>query len=88
MGVQIVFLGSALQTCHKLMKAGLRPISATANMVNHGVETWYASPDFFYQWGGPMMDKGPIILPHSVPAGPVAQRGFFMTKGSKSGDLQ
>ncbi len=81
------FLGSALQTCRKLIDDGWigRPISATANMVNHGVETWHASPDFFYQYGGgPMMDMGPYYITALVfLLGSVAQTGCFMTKGFK-----
>lgn len=79
------FLGSALQTCRKLIDDGWigRPVSATANMVNHGVETWHGSPDFFYQYGGgPMMDMGPYYITALVSLlGPVAQTSCFMTKG-------
>lgn len=79
------FLGSALQTCRKLIDDGWigRPVSATANMMNHGTETWHASPDFFYQHGGgPMMDMGPYYITALVSLlGPVAQTSCFMTKG-------
>lgn len=79
------FLGSALQTCRKLIDEGWigRPVGGTANMMSHGVETWHASPDFYYQnGGGPMMDMGPYYITALVSLlGPVAETGCFMTKG-------
>ncbi|MFD1676634.1 Gfo/Idh/MocA family protein [Alicyclobacillus fodiniaquatilis] len=59
------FLGSALQTCRKLIDDGWigKPIGATAFMTGHGVESWHPNPDFFYQpGGGPMFDMGPYYL--------------------------
>lgn len=59
------FLGSAIQTCRKLLDEGWigKPIGATANMMNHGPETWHPNPDFYYkQGGGPLMDMGPYYI--------------------------
>jgi len=79
------FLGSALQTCRKLIDDGWigKPISATANMVNHGIETWHPNPDFFYKsGGGPMLDMGPYYITALVSLlGPIAKTSCFMTKG-------
>jgi predicted dehydrogenase len=39
------------------------PISATANMLCHGHESWHPAPEFFYQkGGGPLFDMGPYYL--------------------------
>lgn len=79
------FLGASLQTCRKLIDEGWigRPVGATANMMSHGVETWHASPDFYYkQGGGPMMDMGPYYVTALVSLlGPVSEAGCFVTKG-------
>lgn len=79
------FLGSALQTCRKLIDDGWigTPIGATANMMNHGVETWHSSPDSYYkQGGGPMMDMGPYYLTALVSLlGPVEESVCFSKKG-------
>ena len=58
-------LGSGIQTCRKLIDDGAigKPISATANMLNHGSEGWHPNPDFFYQpGGGPLFGAGPYYL--------------------------
>jgi Predicted dehydrogenases and related proteins len=79
------FMGTALQTCRRLIDEGWigTPIGATANMVNHGPETWHPAPDFFYQeGGGPLLDMGPYYITALVSLlGPVARAGCFMTKG-------
>ena len=79
------FMGAALQTCRRLIDEGRigMPIGATANMVNHGTETWHPNPDFFYkEGGGPMMDMGPYYITALVSMlGPIIGTGCFMTKG-------
>lgn len=79
------FLGSALQTCRKLIDEGEigTPVGATANMMNHGVETWHPSPDFFYQsGGGPMWDMGPYYITAFVSLlGAIKETGNFSGKG-------
>jgi predicted dehydrogenase len=59
------FMGGGLQTCRKLIDAGVigEPIGASAFMMSHGPEGWHPNPDFFYQPGaGPMFDMGPYYL--------------------------
>ena len=59
------FLGSGIQTCRKLLDAGAigEPLSASAFMLGHGVETWHPNPFFFFQYGGhPLFDMGPYYL--------------------------
>jgi len=58
-------LGPGIQTCRKLIDDGAigKPISATANFLNHGSEGWHPNPDFFYQpGGGPLFGGGPYHL--------------------------
>lgn len=78
------FLGSALQTCRKLIDDGWigKPVAATANMISHGTETWHPSPDFYYKKGaGPMMDMGPYYITALVSLlGPVVSTGCFTSK--------
>ncbi|MFI3214756.1 MAG: Gfo/Idh/MocA family oxidoreductase [Eubacteriales bacterium] len=64
-GAPETFLGSAMQTCRKLIDDGWigKPLYATANMVNHGVETWHPAPIAYYKkGGGPLFDMGPYYL--------------------------
>ena len=59
------FLGSALQTCRRLMDEGAigKPVAASAFMMIPGHESWHPDPDFYYQpGGGPMFDMGPYYL--------------------------
>ena len=59
------FLGGGLQTCRQLLDEGAigEPLSASAFMLGHGVETWHPSPFFFFQYGGhPLFDMGPYYL--------------------------
>ena len=78
------FLGSALQTCRKLIDDGWigKPVAATANMVSHGTETWHPSPEFYYKKGaGPMMDMGPYYITALVSLlGPVTSTGCFSSR--------
>jgi len=58
-------LGSAIQTCRKLIDDGEigEPVAFQANMICGGHETWHPSPEFYYQpGGGPMFDMGPYYL--------------------------
>ena len=59
------FLGGGIQTSRKLIDEGAigKPISASAFMLGHGVETWHPNPFFFFQYGGhPLFDMGPYYL--------------------------
>lgn len=59
------FLGSAHQTCRRILDDGVigQPVAATAFMASHGPESWHPNPDFYYQPGaGPMFDMGPYYL--------------------------
>ena len=59
------FLGSGVQTCRQLLDEGAigEPLSASAFMLGHGVETWHPNPFFFFQYGGhPLFDMGPYYL--------------------------
>ncbi len=59
------FMGGGIQTCRKLIDAGMigEPVAATAFMMSHGPEGWHPNPDFYYQkGGGPMFDMGPYYL--------------------------
>ena len=79
------FLGAALQTCRRLIDEGWigTPIAATANMMNHGTETWHPAPDFYYKaGGGPMWDMGPYYVTALVSLfGPATQTCCFSRKG-------
>ena len=82
------FLGAGLQTCRKAIDEGWigRPIAATVNMISHGVETWHASPEFYYKrGGGPMLDMGPYYLTAMVALlGPISQTACFSSIGNKT----
>ena len=55
------FMGSAIQTCRKLIRDGWigTPLYATANMMYSMVELWHPNPESFYQeGGGPVYDMG------------------------------
>ena len=59
------FMGGGVQTCRQLLDEGAigEPLSASAFMLGHGVETWHPSPFFFFQYGGhPLFDMGPYYL--------------------------
>ena len=58
-------MGSALQTCRKVIDAGEigTPVGASAFMTCRGHERWHPDPAFYYQTGGgPMLDMGPYYL--------------------------
>ncbi|MEX0654448.1 MAG: Gfo/Idh/MocA family oxidoreductase [Phycisphaeraceae bacterium] len=71
------FLGTAHQTCRKLIDDGAigRPVAATAFMLCRGHETWHPSPEFYYKpGGGPMFDMGPYYLTALINLlGPIAR---------------
>ena len=59
------FLGGGHQTVRHFIDQGAigRPISGTAFMMSHGVETWHPSPVFYYKpGGGPLFDMGPYYI--------------------------
>lgn len=82
------FLGAGMQTCRKIIDDGWigRPISATANMISYGTETWHASPEFYYKEGaGPMLDMGPYYLTALVSLlGPISRTSCFSSIGHKT----
>jgi predicted dehydrogenase len=64
-GAPDTFLGAGLQTCRRIIDAGLigDPVGFTAFMTCHGHESWHPNPAFYYQFGGgPMLDMGPYYL--------------------------
>ena len=79
------FLGGGLQTCRKLIDEGAigEPLSASAFMLGHGVETWHSSPFFFFTYGGhPLFDMGPYYLTALINLlGPVASVAGMTTTG-------
>lgn len=85
-GAPETFLGTGLQTCRKVIDEGWigRPVMVTANMTNYGMETWHASPEFYYKKGaGPMLDMGPYYLTALITLlGPIARTACFSSTGS------
>lgn len=82
------FLGAGLQTCRKVIDDGWigTPVSATANMISYGHETWHTSPEFYYkEGGGPMLDMGPYYLTSLVSLlGPITRTSCFASIGNKT----
>lgn len=59
------FLGGRIQTCRKLIDAGVigKPTGAMVFVGTHGVERHNPNPDFYYlRGGGPLLDLGPYYL--------------------------
>ncbi|MBQ9788579.1 MAG: Gfo/Idh/MocA family oxidoreductase [Lentisphaeria bacterium] len=59
------FLGSAHQTCRKMIDSNLigKVMSGVAFMMCPGHESWHPSPGFYYlQGGGPLFDMGPYYI--------------------------
>lgn len=58
-GAPDTFLGGGLQTCRALIDAGAigRPVTAFAQMLSAGMESWHPNPEFFFKPGG-----GPVQL--------------------------
>jgi len=84
-GAPDTFLGAGYQTCKKLIDDGFigRPLSATAFMMSHGVETWHPDPEFFYKPGaGPMLDMGPYYTTALVSLLGKVDSVFAMTQQS------
>ncbi len=64
-GAPDTFLGAGIQTCRKLIDAGLigDVVGSAAFMICRGHESWHPDPEFYYKrGGGPMMDMGPYYL--------------------------
>ncbi|GHU72957.1 dehydrogenase [Clostridia bacterium] len=64
-GAPDTFLGAGIQTCRRLIDAGMigQPVAALACLACHGHETWHPDPAFYYQFGGgPMLDMGPYYI--------------------------
>ena len=80
-------LGGGIQTCRKLIDDGAigKPIAATANMLNHGMEAWHPNPEFFFQPGaGPLFDMGPYYLTSLVTMlGPISSVSASTATGFK-----
>lgn len=59
------FLGSALQTCRRVIDEGRigDPVAAVAFVSEHGYEHFHPNVDFFYRpGGGPLLDLGPYYV--------------------------
>jgi predicted dehydrogenase len=76
-GAPDTFLGSALQTCRRLLDEGAigEPVGVAGAILCRGHESWHPSPEFYYQpGGGPLFDVGPYYLTAMVSLlGPVRQ---------------
>ncbi|MCY4096381.1 MAG: Gfo/Idh/MocA family oxidoreductase [Gammaproteobacteria bacterium] len=94
------FLGGGHQTVRHLIDEGAvgRPLSGTAFMMSHGVETWHPSPEFYYKpGGGPLFDMGPYYITALVNSlgavkrvAAITSRGFeqrTITSQPKHGDV-
>jgi predicted dehydrogenase len=74
-------LGTALQTCRRLIDDGAigRPVAAVAFVSEHGYEHFHPNVDAFYRpGGGPLLDLGPYYVTALVHFfGPVARATAF-----------
>ncbi|MCY4130599.1 MAG: Gfo/Idh/MocA family oxidoreductase [Gammaproteobacteria bacterium] len=79
------FLGGGHQTVRNLVDDGAigYPLSGTAFMMSHGVETWHPAPEFYYKpGGGPLFDMGPYYITALVNAlGPVKRVTAITSRG-------
>ena len=79
------WLGEAIQTCKALIEQGEigKIVSVTANLMNHGVESWHPSPEAYYKkCGGPILDMGPYYITALVGMlGPVKRVHAFSNRG-------
>lgn len=79
------FMGSSLRTCKKAIDDGWigRPLYASTNMLNAGVEIWHPRPEPFYrQGGGPIYDMGGYYFTALVTMfGPVSSVRAMSRKG-------
>ena len=70
-------LGTGVQTARAAIDAGRigRPVSAAANWISSGHESWHPHPDFYYrEGGGPLLDMGPYYVTSLVHLlGPVVE---------------
>ena len=63
------FLGGAHQQARACIDDGLigDVVTATAHVMNHGMEHWHPNPDFFFrQGGGPILDLGPYYISNLI----------------------
>ena len=94
------FLGGGHQTVRHLVDEGAigRPLSGTAFMMSHGVETWHPAPEFYYKpGGGPLFDMGPYYITALVNSlgavkrvAAITSRGFeqrTITSNPKNGEI-
>ena len=79
------FLGGGHQTVRHLVDEGAigQPLSGTAFMMSHGVETWHPAPEFYYKpGGGPLFDMGPYYITALVNSlGPVKRVTAITSRG-------
>ncbi len=79
------WLGESIQTCMQMIQENRigRIVSFTANLMNHGVESWHPSPYAYYkEGGGPVLDMGPYYITTLVALlGPVAEVKAYKNKG-------
>ena len=80
------FMGASHQACRRLIDAGAigQPISGSAVVLSHGMESWHPNPEFFFKpGGGPLLDVGPYYVTQLVNLlGPVRRAAGMVTKGS------
>lgn len=71
------FLGGSHQLVRHLIDTGKvgAITSGTCHVMSHGMESWHANPDFFFQPGaGPVLDLGPYYIADLIQLiGPVRQ---------------
>lgn len=79
------FLGGGHQTVRNLIDQGAigKPLSGTAFMMSHGVETWHPAPEFYYKpGGGPLFDMGPYYITALINSlGPVKRVAAITSRG-------
>ena len=80
------FMGASHQACRRLIDAGAigQPISGSAVVLSHGMESWHPNPEFFFKpGGGPLLDVGPYYVTQLINLlGPVRRAAGMVTKGS------
>ena len=79
------FLGGANQMARRLVDAGTvgHIVAGTSQFINHGMEQWHPSPEFFFKPGaGPVFDMGPYYISSLINLiGPVRRVTAMATKG-------
>jgi predicted dehydrogenase len=78
-------LGGGIQTARATLDEGQigRPLIGVASVLNHGMENWHPSPDFFFQpGGGPVFDVGPYYITALITLlGPISKVSAIGVKG-------